>query len=805
MRASSTAEDRIARLWLPIVLGAVAAALVFRLSAFGIWDPWELEAADSARRLIEGKLERAPHAGIWLVGQGFRLLGISELAGRLPMALSGLFALGLLYALLARFVDRRTAVYGVVVGASSPLFIFNARAMLGEAPAFALQGLLALSAARATLDRGASRRLRYGHIGLLLLATLLAIEARGALLGALPPLLAAAVVAAADGRLGDGRRDPAGSLAAWVLWGLSLLIATMVLLDASADRISYSPWLGGGARGGQPPGFHVPLVQIFHAFAPFSALLPLALAHAVASDGRSDEGASPNGTRQLGLLLGLWAGFGYGAQTLYLSRYGDAVTFLPLLALAGLLALLLRDFDRRDEPSWALAICAALLTVLLIRDYALYPTSPVRGVSVASIEVPEVFNPKRYWTLGLGLFAGIAVLSLASARQPWPEASGERSWAQVLLGRVLETWRAPYGLLAQSWRRGWGPRLWLLALVMVLLALEVFGLTALIAGERLRLSTQAMRWAKRLMLVPPALPVAVALVQLAFTLFGLSRRRALPLLIAGALCGLYAAQGFMPALSAHFSPRDVYDRYNELAAEGEPLGEHQVGGRAAAYYARGDVVELESRQALVSFLAKPGRRWAVFPTSDLPQVDRDFRRQKNQHLFVADARSARVLLATNSAIEGRENQSFLVRHVHRTAPKIQHPVKADLEDKIRFLGYDLKLPHGDHVGAGERFEVTWYFEALQRVTGNWKIFVHIDSAGQRIHGDHFPVDGKYPVALWEKGDIIADSQQLDVPGNYRSGEFTIFLGFYSGENRLKVAEGPKDDANRIRAGVLRIR
>ena len=84
-------------------------------------------------------------------------------------------------------------------------------------------------------------------------------------------------------------------------------------------------------------------------------------------------------------------------------------------------------------------------------------------------------------------------------------------------------------------------------------------------------------------------------------------------------------------------------------------------------------------------------------------------------------------------------------------------------------------------------------------------FVHIDANAVRIHGDHDPVDGKYPVRLWNEGDVIVDRQRLEVPPNYASGSYTIFVGFYSGEARMVVKSGPKDDANRVNAGVLRIR
>ena len=50
-----------------------------------------------------------------------------------------------------------------------------------------------------------------------------------------------------------------------------------------------------------------------------------------------------------------------------------------------------------------------------------------------------------------------------------------------------------------------------------------------------------------------------------------------------------------------------------------------------------------------------------------------------------------------------------------------------------------------------------------------------------------------------------DRQRIDVLINYPSGDYTIFMGFYSGDTRLNVTDGPKDDANRARVGVLRIR
>ena len=81
----------------------------------------------------------------------------------------------------------------------------------------------------------------------------------------------------------------------------------------------------------------------------------------------------------------------------------------------------------------------------------------------------------------------------------------------------------------------------------------------------------------------------------------------------------------------------------------------------------------------------------------------------------------------------------------------------------------------------------------------------MDGEGLRLNGDHEPVDGKYPVRMWDEGDIVVDTQVLKIPANYRSGDYALLVGFYSGETRLKIVEGQNEGDNRGRAGTLTIR
>lgn len=798
---STTASARsLQGLFGALALAALLGLLLARLPSYGIWDPWEIEVADVARRLAEGETVAAADAtgGAWLVSRGFAALGVDEWTGRLPIALSGAALIGLCFALVALLADRRTATYAALIAGSSPLLVLNARTMLGEAPIFALQTAIVVCGSAAVLGRPAAKGARVALLLGTLVLLALSLLARGALLGAIAPLAAVAVLAAAEGKLDARGGDRVGFAAAVLLWGLLLGLALTLTERIALDRGGFDVFRGGSPTGGQPPGFDAVFERTFHAFAPWSGLLPLALARllmAPSPDTDTDTGAGTDadqlGERRLRMLSLTWLGVGYVALTLYLSRYGQRAAVLPLCALAIPVALLLRDVERQTSARWALSLCAALGIGLLLRDYALYPSAPMHAVPVADASVPEVFDPRRAWTLALGAFGAVALLAFGTG---------------VDAGAGLDL-RAPYRVLGAQWARGFAFKAWLLGAALVLLALIAFGAVSWVAPKALRLSSLGIRAGKVMLFVPFALPLAVGAVQLAIHGYGrLGRHRVAPVLLAGLAVGAYTGHGFMPALSAHFSPREVYDTYNALAMSGEPLIEYRVGSRTAAYYAKGDSLEAESTSALIDQLASPERRWAVFAADELAALDRMFRARVGRHLFVADARSAKVVLATNLAVKGRRDQSFLSTNVLSAAPaRIQHPTKISFEDKIDLLGYDLKLPQRDQVGAGQRFAITWYWKARKSVPGSYKVFLHIDNASQRIHGDHDPVDGKYPVRLWDEADVIVDRHELEVPANYPPGDYVMWVGFYSGEDRLEVTEGPEDEVNRARAGVLRIR
>ena len=743
--------------WLARVVVAGAALItVIGIGSIGIWDPWELVPVLGAEA-------------------AFALFGVSELSARLPVMIGGLLTGALTFRLLRADVGTRAGVIAVAALASTPLFVLSSRLAMGDALGMAAQAWVGTSAIAASADgkRGWRAAARYAVLAAGVAASTVI---SGVLLGPLPPLLAVtAWILISEGRATN----------AWSRW-MFPLVATLLLVGViravARDAPEMSLWLGGGSVGGNPPTWDAALEVVFHGFAPWSAALPVAVASAI----WPRAGRSVSSQRLASVLL-IWLTFGFASWTVFASRYGTP-PWLATLPLAGLIGLWLDEVSNARTGRWATSVTVVLLTGLLIRDYALYPDSALRALGADTLSVPDVYRPAGRWAAVFsiaGLTLALMLVSPAGTRKPDTQAT--LRW------------------LRARWQRRGPARAWMLLGMSLLGACVVFGL--LCFALDLRIASVVVRAGRYAFFAPLALAALLFGLPWAQYLYSrLGALRVFPALAAGLAVGAFVAWSFQPALSQHFSPKPVFETYAKLTyGRDEPLASYRAPTSAASYYTEVQIQEIDDQSALLHFLRGDEQRWAVLPAEELGKVDRAYRRSTGRHLYVADARSARLLLVAAEPIEGRPNQSFIAGSVVVGDPPAQHEVNASFDDRVELVGYDLDLPGGESVGAGQRFSVTWYWRVLEKPPSGHKVFVHIDGNGLRLNGDHDPVGGRYPPKLWESGDVVADTQELTVPANFRTGDYVIYVGWFSGSNRLKVESGPDDGIDRVRAGVLRVR
>src|SRR5260221_858365 len=196
---------------LGVLLTAVClslASLFGTISTSGIWEPYELNVADLARRIagtllgakqlvIEGATNTVPTAGelgrgelpFTSIALGLRLLGLSEWAGRLPMALWGAAGVIATYLLLSRLVDRPTGAFAAIVLSTTPLYFLQSRTILGDIVTMAALAVAFAGLAVALLDDRLRARARCASALLGVLGMVAGFGARGVLFGVAVPTL----------------------------------------------------------------------------------------------------------------------------------------------------------------------------------------------------------------------------------------------------------------------------------------------------------------------------------------------------------------------------------------------------------------------------------------------------------------------------------------------------------------------------------------------------------------------------------------------------------------------------------------
>lgn len=828
--------------WVALVL--VLASLFGPLAASGIWDPPEREVAELARRIalnllgghglaVEGANNEVPTRSelgrgelpFTSIAAGFRVFGLHEWAGRLPLALWGLVGLGATYVLVRRLADRRAALFSVLVLATMPLYFLHARTMLGDivtmagiALALAGLGLAAFDRGEAEVSTGRLLALGVGGLGLFC-----GVLSRGVLLGGALPAFSVGVtwLVLAQARITPRERfgDAVGALT--LLLGIgSGILAGRALAHAPEAAGPFSLWLGSAVnRPHVLPTFDSMILQLGHALFPWSALLPVALGGLLREPPVEDLPARQReaALRMLVLVLPVSALLVYGLAA---PVFGP-LPFGAVAALAIAAALFFRDFERGIVLSRAASMVVVAFAVLLFVDFKNFPEKGLSAFCVTDVHFPDSFRQTaerilEFCTLLLcGAFFFLLQERSAHADERF-QAAEYRAWPRVL-------------------RELWAGNLQFALLVLEAALIGIYVLGALsdrflhgtpvdAFGASPRTAALAGAVALPVLVFSPAL---VTLVRDAFrTLFdpelgshfasgplrrafasGFSRGAAALYVCVG--FGLVLSLGYYPQLTAQISPKQVFEAYRHEAKPGEELGMLGSGSASATYYAGRTVPSFDNAAHAFEWLvAVPERRWLVIRRSDLATINGLFRghRAPPQNLPVLDARSSEILLVSNQ-LGSHTNENPLDALLPSRPPTPSHPLDANLGDKLDVLGWDTLDSSGKPVAdvePGRSYTFVIYYRVTAPITGTWDTFIHIDGFQRRFNGDHPTLDNKYPLNLWRVGDLIADRYPFELEPNFGAGKYEVYFGLYSGNRRLEVRRG-RGAENRLEAGSLDVR
>lgn len=260
-----------------------------------------------------------------------------------------------------------------------------------------------------------------------------------------------------------------------------------------------------------------------------------------------------------------------------------------------------------------------------------------------------------------------------------------------------------------------------------------------------------------------------------------------------------------PALNAQLSHKPLFDRFHKHIEGERSLQLYQINSGRQGYYLR-ELEEMKSSE-FAQWATSSERAFIILERERLSQVNREFRQASGRHLPLIDDAHPQLLLATNLVVEEAEDRNPIRRAVIQALPEgaqvLSEPI--NFEDKLELLAWR-NTPSVPSSGGTMRLEMFW--RVKKKLRSQWKVFVHIDAPGERIHGDHEPVAGVYSMKDWQEGDLIHDEHLIEIKAGLKSKSFTFFSGLYRGSTRMKIMntdEKLKDKENRANLGRIRLK
>jgi uncharacterized membrane protein len=132
-------------------------------------------------------------------------------------------------------------------------------------------------------------------------------------------------------------------------------------------------------------------------------------------------------------------------------------------------------------------------------------------------------------------------------------------------------------------------------------------------------------------------------------------------------------------------------------------------------------------------------------------------------------------------------------------PDVQHPVEANFEDKLLFLGYEFK---GRPAAGGQFLRLNLYWKALQEMGEDYGVSLRLLDEENRFWGraDRAPLNGHYPTSHWQPDQIVKDDYELLIDAGTPPGQYRLEMVVHDGSRELTVVGGNP----RFRGTVLNI-
>ncbi|MBL8620480.1 MAG: sulfatase [Myxococcales bacterium] len=208
-------------------------------------------------------------------------------------------------------------------------------------------------------------------------------------------------------------------------------------------------------------------------------------------------------------------------------------------------------------------------------------------------------------------------------------------------------------------------------------------------------------------------------------------------------------------------------------------GNHEMRGAATA-------------DCHVLYNVSPHTSWEVYRLTDDPSETHD--------RADAPGRCGRVRTAFERWYDSAQIPPGAADALLPDRPAIAAPLDVDLGPDVRLLAVDAPA----EVRPGQTFSITWTFEARGRLTGGWKVFVHVEGpGGGRFTADHAPAR---PFEWWRRGQYIRYTIDASVPPSAPAGDYGMWIGLWRKAARqpVRAPAGVPVVDNRVKVATVRV-
>lgn len=144
-----------------------------------------------------------------------------------------------------------------------------------------------------------------------------------------------------------------------------------------------------------------------------------------------------------------------------------------------------------------------------------------------------------------------------------------------------------------------------------------------------------------------------------------------------------------------------------------------------------------------------------------------------------------------------------------SSPSVEYPYErqANLGNVVKLLGYSLDRPV---YHPGDTVSVSLYWIALQEMSDNYKVFLHLTDQEERQlidQSDRWPVYNFSPTTRWQTGEIVVDRHTLQVPEEASPGVYHLLAGMYlldTMQNLDVLDENSMSQGNRILLSEMKV-